>query len=136
MTLSMSIPRDLNAVADVCAALRPLYADRLDEGGRAAVELGVTEILNNVVEHGFGMDDADARIRVRGRACAGGVLLAVDVPGRAITLPPVREPDFSAGMLDQQERGRGLWLIEQCFSGVRYSRRAGRNRVLAWRESG
>lgn len=133
MVISTTIPRSFTAVPDAFAALRPLCEKaEMDAGAQALMELGLAEILNNIVEHGYGSADGST-IRVRGRQSDRGVVVVIDVAGEPVELPSAKAHAPHLPITEQAERGRGLWLIEQCFSAVAYYRRGDSNRVFAYR---
>ena len=116
-----------SGIAEVMARLR---ACGLPEGTAGDVELALTEVVNNVVEHGYA--GGDGRVRVEGRIGSEGLELRVSDTGRPLPgerIPPAGRIDPEATRANLPEGGFGWALIHQLADAVRYERRGTWNTV-------
>ena len=89
------------------------------------VELGLQEALVNAVRHGNGCDSGKC-LRVRRILTPHWLVWQIQDEGAGLPI------EARAGQLPQRldaARGRGLFLIQQCFDDVRWSRRGNRLQV-------
>ncbi len=89
------------------------------------VELGLQEALVNAVRHGNG-GDSGKWLRVRRILTPHWLVWQIQDEGDGLPI------EARAGYLPQRldaARGRGLFLIQQCFDDVRWSRRGNRLQV-------
>ncbi|BAQ70402.1 putative anti-sigma factor [Rhodovulum sulfidophilum] len=93
------------------------------------IRLGLTEIINNIVEHASNGQD-DARFSLRILKLESGLFLCLSYAGPAF-VPPPDALDAEKVLASERTRGRGLWLISQCFTQVRYRDRGLTQRVIA-----
>lgn len=117
----LTLPRSADAPALLWTAIgseAPLTG--ADDETRFRVELALTEVLTNILRHSGGR--APIRVRWRVGCCSLDVLLVAD--GVA----------FDMGRADAHlptellaEGGRGLFLIRECVSRLRYRRWRGWN---------
>lgn len=107
---------------------------------RDAVELGASEILSNIVRHGY--QGSAGPIRIRWSAQPARIQLCVCDTGRPI---PQRSFEDAASTVfdfentsigDLPEGGLGLALAQRSFHEMRYRSRAGVNRLVAVRRIG
>ena len=99
--------------------LRELAASRLSGEALDSFEIAVIEALTNIVRHGYG--DAPGRM-IDVRAEFEGEHLVVELRDTGIAVP---EGAFDAPsgldiFDDESEHGRGIGLILQCTTAVRY----------------
>ncbi|ARC87669.1 ATP-binding protein [Rhodovulum sp. MB263] len=93
------------------------------------LRLGMTEIINNIVEHAS-TGREDARFSLRVLKLDGRLFLCLSHEGPAfVPSPEAMDPDKV--LASERTRGRGLWLISQCFTEVRYRDRGLTQRIIA-----
>jgi serine/threonine-protein kinase RsbW len=124
-SLELTAPADpavVDAVQDGLAALWERCPD-LPPGVALRFELGLVEILGNVVEHAFDPDHPGRALRVVVRVEDGTVHgeLADNGEPAAVDLSAVTMPDADA------ESGRGLALALASLDALDYQRRGGTN---------
>jgi len=111
-----------------CGALAPV----LNDMDLIKVQIGLVEAANNVVKHAC-RESADHTLRLSCTVSGGVVTLVLeddgfpptlDLNGRAAASGDGPVPDGMA------ESGRGLWLMRQCFSAIRFESGNGVNRVF------
>lgn len=131
----LALDTRLADVGPAAQRLRDLLPDWLGANERDAIELAVTEVLSNIVRHGYGGDAPDKiRVRVLERPAA----LEIDVWDKGRPIPPgmleaadatttfAFDPTDLAAL---PEGGMGLALIKSAFHDVRYGSRGGVNRL-------
>ncbi|MGY3439016.1 MULTISPECIES: ATP-binding protein [unclassified Marinovum] len=96
----------------------------------ARVELVLAEVLNNVVEHGYGCSGGPIHLELR--LVAGDVTCIVTdsgapLPGR--TLPQGLPVKLDCAREDLPEGGFGWRLIHQLTNSLDYNRNDGRNQL-------
>lgn len=101
----------------------------LTEDDLGSVELVMAEVLNNVVEHAYGMRDG-GQIEIRGRK--GDTWLRFDVLDDGESMPDLQVPasheaDLTVPVDDLPEGGFGWFLIRQMTDELTYQRKDGRN---------
>ena len=101
--------------------LEPVECDQIT--GRA--QLGLQEALVNAVRHGNAGDTSKC-LRVRRILTPNWLVWQIQDEGQG--LPPALRQAELPERLDAA-RGRGLFLIQQCFDDVRWSRRGNRLQV-------
>ncbi|MGC6483318.1 MAG: ATP-binding protein [Synechococcus sp.] len=89
------------------------------------VELGLQEALVNAVRHGNG-GDCGKSLRVRRILTPHWLVWQIQDEGAGL---PVAARDGHLPQRPDAARGRGLFLIHQCFDDVRWSRRGNRLQV-------
>ncbi len=102
-----------------------------DESARAAAELLLAEVLNNVVEHA-GASESPCAIRIAAMPKGGSVEFVVTDDGRAMPggrLPEESLPSLSTRPAVLPEGGFGWPLIRSLATEIHYSRDAGRNEL-------
>lgn len=114
--------------AEVRAALasinRFLAANGTATADRATAEIVVAELLNNIVEHAYGEDDA-GQILLEAGFCAGTLCVQVTDHGGAMpgeTLPQGAPPDISGPVDTLPEGGFGWFLLRSLTQNLRYTR--------------
>ena len=129
--LRLEIPSAVDRVAGLCAAVRALVSTL--GGGEAdadAVELGLAEVLNNIIEHGYRGEPGHA---IQVDVWVEGTVLWVQVSdaGRAMPEALLRDaamPDFDPGDVGAlPEGGFGLGLLVAIADDIRYHSEEGRN---------
>jgi anti-sigma regulatory factor (Ser/Thr protein kinase) len=117
----LSLPRGAEAPALLWSAIE-VVAPLAGAGAelRFRVELALTEVLTNILRHSGGQ----APIRVRHRASPDRLDVLIVSDGVAFDMSRA-DATLPAELL--AEGGRGLFLIRECVSGLRYRRHAGWN---------
>ena len=124
---------NLQAALAVLERINSQLARLGSEEDRSAMELGLAEVLTNIVRHGYGGEPG--RIRVRWSAEPQAIRMWVcdlgrPIPPGSIELAASTVFDFdTTGVPDLPERGLGLALVHRVFHGVRYRSRGGVNRL-------
>lgn len=119
------IPATLDDVSRLCAELNALAIDRGGVEWAAEIDLGLTEVLTNVVRHGYG-DDSRGHIALRCTAEDARWLLSVLDQGSPIPADLLAQADGSVFDFDPEdldsipEGGMGLALIRGCFDELDY----------------
>lgn len=121
----LNLRADADAIATAVAAVLACCQDwALPEEALFQVELGLTEALNNIVQHACsGLDQPIISIVLD----YDGQSLNVHLrdPGNAMSAIPDRNlPDVL------EEGGRGWFIIYACFDKVVYTRHADENHLL------
>lgn len=129
MDVRIQIQSQYSDVATIIHEIMPLLTDFASEEGMSKVIIGLHEVLHNIIEHGYG-GKTDQVIRLWGRRKGRYAVLVIEDEGRPHPRLPRPEPETITSLEDMAERGRGLWLISQCFARVRYRHLAGRNQTL------
>jgi anti-sigma regulatory factor (Ser/Thr protein kinase) len=129
MDVRIQIQSRYSDVATIVQGVMPLLEDFASEEGVSKVVIGLHEVLHNIMEHGYD-GRTDQAIRVWGRRKGRYVVLVIEDDGRPHPRLPRPEPEVICSLEDMAERGRGLWLISQCFTRVRYRHLKGRNQTL------
>jgi serine/threonine-protein kinase RsbW len=133
--IQLSIESRLDQVCLLRTAVRAIAAELgFDESSCLEIQLGVTEAVNNVIEHAYhghpgcrvaldidtGPDFLDLRIT------DDGAPLPLDYLTKCLGEPsPFPEP----GDAEQSDRRRGLWIIRQIMDSVRFDRKDGKNHL-------
>ena len=117
-------------VPTLMAAVRPLL-DACGEESRAKAEIGIHEIVHNIIEHGY---EKSPQGRIHLRAGFQDDLAWIELmdegkphPGYSAASPPPVD-----NLLAMEVRGRGLWLIQQCFERITYTRAETQNRTVLY----
>ena len=127
-------------LADASAGVEPLMAElarQAPESDCEAVELGVAEIVSNIVRHGYG--GRPGPIRIAWSVSATHVVLRVCDCGKPIPSGMLEEArntalDFGeTGLRDLPEGGLGLAFVNRMFHHLKYRSRANVNRLVASR---
>ena len=106
------------------------HLDLTDED-HASVELVLAEVLNNIVEHGYG-DDQPGMIELRVVHSAEGLFCTAIDDGQAMpgNRPPMTDPPSpDVPMMAMAEGGFGWFLIRELSRDLTYRRDAGRNEL-------
>ncbi|MDT8306216.1 MAG: ATP-binding protein [Anaerolineae bacterium] len=119
-TITVSIPaafQYLNVVGEAIRALleRAVEADRKDEFVNS-VELAVHETCTNIVKHAYDSDGGRIVVALTLADNPRRVVADTYDTGRSFDLLDVQEPDLDA----VQERGYGLFLIQNLVDDVSY----------------
>ncbi len=111
----------------VAAAAR---AAGLDEQGVHHCQLSVDEVCANIIEHGYGGEDAACDISVVCRARAAGCL-AITISDSAPPFDPVSfsGPDVAGGPAQRPPGGWGVLFVKQLMDEVSYQYEQGRNHL-------
>lgn len=119
------IPATLDEVSRLCAELNVLAIDRCGVEWAAEIDLGLTEVLTNVVRHGYG-DDNCGRIALSCTVEDAHWLLSVLDQGSPIPADLLAQADGSVFDFDPKDLdsipkgGMGLALIRSCFDALDY----------------
>ncbi len=119
------IPATLEEVSRICAELNALAIARGGVEWAAEIDLGLTEVLTNVVRHGYG-ETGTGHIGLRCTADAGRWLLSALDQGSPIPTDLLAQADGSVFDFDPDdldnipEGGMGLALIRGCFDDLDY----------------
>jgi len=120
---SIAETRRLHAWLDqVFAAASP--TDRLEN----AIRLCLEEAVMNVIAHGYATKAGEIEVvllREPGGYCAQVTDTAPPFDPVAAPLPPTSRPSLQAGPIG----GRGLGLMRQFATSIRYERTGGKNRL-------
>ncbi|MEY4908853.1 MAG: Anti-sigma factor [Pseudomonadota bacterium] len=123
--LDADIPATLDEVSRLCAELNLLANARGGVTWAAEIDLGMTEVLTNVVRHGYG-DTGHGRITLTCRTTAVQWHLSVHDRGSPIPTDLLAQADGSVFDFDPDdldnipEGGMGLALIRGCFDQLDY----------------
>jgi serine/threonine-protein kinase RsbW len=124
--LDADIPATLDDVSRLCAELNALAIARGGVTWAAEIDLGMTEVLTNVVRHGYG-DNGRGRIAMTCQATAAQWHLSVHDQGSPIPTDLLAQADGSVFDFDPDdldnipEGGMGLALIRGCFDQLDYA---------------
>jgi serine/threonine-protein kinase RsbW len=119
------IPATLDEVSRLCAELNTLAIDCGGVTWAAEIDLGLTEVLTNVVRHGYG-ETGLGRIVLTCQAQETQWCLCVLDQGRPIPADLLAQADGSVFDFDPDdldnipEGGMGLALIRGCFDQLDY----------------
>jgi serine/threonine-protein kinase RsbW len=119
------IPATLEEVSRICAELNALAIARGGVEWAAEIDLGLTEVLTNVVRHGYG-ETGSGHIGLRCTTEARRWLLSVLDQGSPIPTDLLAQADGSVFDFDPDdldnipEGGMGLALIRGCFDDLDY----------------
>lgn len=120
----LTLAADADAIAVAVAAVLDHCRDwTVPEDALFQIELGLTEALNNIVQHACTAPSQPTvliALRYNGRTLD----LTLSDPGTAMTTPPA--PDLPAAL---DEGGRGWFIIYACFDEVIYTRHAAENHL-------
>lgn len=124
----------LDEVAWVTEAVRGLIPLRLPEEDSYAIELGIAEVLTNIVQHGY-LGQKDGSITVNWKEYMNR--LEVNISDRGLPIPSgllkreARNPfDFDLNNIQElSENGFGLMLVKTVFDRVDYQSSEGVNRM-------
>lgn len=99
-----------------------------------AMEIALTEALNNVTEHGYG-DGAVGAIELAIWRSAAGYRVRILDHGRPYpggVIPSANHQDLDGAMQDLPEGGFGWMLIHELTQRLDYVRRGGKNHLHLW----
>ena len=115
-------------VPTLVAAVRPLL-DACGKENRAKAEIGLHEIVHNIIEHGYGKSPQGC-IHLRAGFLTDLAWIELVDEGKPHPGYSAASPSPVDDLLAMEERGRGLWLIQECFYKVTYTRAETRNRTV------
>jgi anti-sigma regulatory factor (Ser/Thr protein kinase) len=119
--IELSLPRCAEAPAQLWASIATLQpVQAASDEDRFRVELVLTEVLTNILRHSGGAEPI--QVRARGLDHRLQVLIVSD--GVAFDMSRA-DAQLPAELL--AEGGRGLFLIRECSSAMRYRRQRGWN---------
>jgi serine/threonine-protein kinase RsbW len=133
-SISLSIDADLDKVSLIARAVRALCAEILHPDDVDAVELGLVEAINNVIEHGYhGQPGKNVQVRV-GLQSDQVVIEIVDhappMPADLLQSPTSDPFGFDENSIEGiPEGGMGLALIRMNMDEVEYFSSEGENRL-------
>ena len=94
------------------------------------LELGLEEILINIINHAYKESGIDGEIEITCRLTDSQTLIVeIKDSGKPFDIFSVHEPDLNAGIEDRQVGGLGIFLVKQLMDEVRYSREQDRNKL-------
>jgi anti-sigma regulatory factor (Ser/Thr protein kinase) len=126
MVITFEIESRLDQVRLIRAGLNGVLEHlRVTEPDIMSMELAVTEVVNNCVEHGYAggqQDTVKVKVEVRGE------LVRVDVIDSAPAFPPEARHRLEKALADPNDldaadnewpvRGRGLWIVKQIVDSI------------------
>lgn len=124
----------LDEVAWVTEALKGLIPTRLSEEDSYAIELGIAEVLTNIVEHGY-LGQSDGLITVDWKEYINRLEISVSDMGLSIPSSLLEQEISSVFHFDVNniqelsESGFGLALVKTIFDRVDYQHVDGVNRI-------
>jgi len=116
---------DLLAVRNVVLQILEDLADAaVQPRNMATFELVLAEVLNNVVEHAYGVGTCgDIRVLVADRGSVADVkVIDKGRPMPNLAVPEGNSPDIAVRTGDLPEGGFGWFIFQSCTAGVRYER--------------
>lgn len=133
--IQLSIESRLDQVLLLRTAVRAIAAELgFDESTCLEIQLGVTEAVNNVIEHAYN-SSPDRRVAVDLET--GPAFLELWITDDGLPLPldslqkclvdPSPLPESGEGELN--DRGRGLWIIRKTMDSVIFDRKDGQNQI-------
>lgn len=123
---------NISARAAICSMITQLVNAGLSRDNTAAVEIALTEAINNVVEHAY----ADGpRGKVHATCDLTDRQLSIEIrdtgrPFPDLQLPPGHPVDLGGQMSDLPEGGFGWFLIRELVSELGYRRQQGENILI------
>ncbi|MFV3130954.1 ATP-binding protein [Niveispirillum sp. KHB5.9] len=128
---SFSLPAHLDQVGRLTSWLRSITSTHLREDEFILLEIGIVEIVNNIIEHGFGQTPPgilDVTCELKGSQ----VTLRIIDTGEAIPDGlQERYDNLSEEASLDATSGRGLGIIKKCFKRVVFQHMGGHNNVTA-----
>jgi len=119
MRLSLTLRAKLEEIPPVVERVMGVVRSmQCSEGKEGEIQVSLSEALANAVEHGCGHDsDQEIQLCV---ACdeTRGMLLVVRDPGEGFDPSSIENPTIGQNIY--QERGRGIYLINQLMDDVHY----------------
>lgn len=126
----MSLPARLDEVERLTGWLRAITASVLQEDDFILLEIGVVELVNNIIEHAF--ENLSGSIEV---GCAlDGKRVTLNFSDAGLAMPDGIQERYDNATDDvalDATSGRGLGIIKRCFEQVRFYRADGLNRISA-----
>jgi serine/threonine-protein kinase RsbW len=125
----------LDDVSRLCADFRLLTASHFSEEVSGLMDLGLTEVLTNIVRHGY-EGPTDDRLIVTCHDCSTYWEIEVTDMGRAIPAGNMANADGSVFDFDPMnidsipEGGMGLSLIKALFDSLSYKSADGKNVMI------
>jgi anti-sigma regulatory factor (Ser/Thr protein kinase) len=107
-------------------------AHRLSAAALHAVNLALDEIVTNIISYGFD-DTAEHAIVLRFSLEGDDWVAEVEDDGKPFNPLDVPEPNIAAPLEQQENHGRGIFLVRKVMDRVEYHRREDRN-VLTLRK--
>jgi serine/threonine-protein kinase RsbW len=133
--IQLTIESRLDQVCLLRTAVRAIAAELgFDESTCLAIQLGFTEAVNNVIEHAY-HSSPDRLVAVDVEGGPDFIELWITDDGTPLPLDALERclSDTSAfpesGDAEQEDRGRGLWIIRQTMDLVAFERKDGKNRL-------
>ena len=112
------VPSTLQLSQFVQTLLEPVSCDET----ASRIQLGLHEALVNAVKHG-NSGDPKKSLRVRRILTPNWMIWQIQDEGEGV---PLKSRQAALPTKIDSQRGRGLFLIHQCFDDVRWSRRGNR----------
>jgi anti-sigma regulatory factor (Ser/Thr protein kinase) len=131
--MSRSTIRIRNDFPEIARAARQiaemLSAHGLDTGFVRTVNLGLEEVVTNIIKYGFD-DEREHWIEVTLNTSATDLEIIVVDEGRPFDPLQHPEPDTTRPLDDREPGGLGISFFRQLFDELRYRREAGRNCLM------
>lgn len=130
--ISLSIGSRLDHVWSVRKVLAAIFENlHVNERDSLLIQLAITEIVNNIIEHGYGNKVGQVEISVH----LANSLLEVAVTDDGMPIPHEELNSLVTTALleptdEWPERGHGMAIVRRVMDDVRFSRMSGRNQVL------
>ena len=126
----MSLPARLDEVERLTAWLRTITSSILREDEFILLEIGVVELVNNIIEHAFQTTNGSLEV-----TCAfDGPRVTLHFSDAGTAMPDGIQKLYDNATDDvapDATSGRGLGIIKRCFEHVRFYRTDGLNRISA-----
>ncbi|MEE9426503.1 MAG: ATP-binding protein [Paracoccaceae bacterium] len=100
-------------------------------GSLANIEIVVTEVINNIIEHAY-LEDPDQPIEISAKAGSESVQFDLIDCGKCMPesqIPNGRQMDLTGAVCDLPEGGFGWHLIRSLAQNLNYTRDSGKNHL-------
>lgn len=133
MTISATItlPGKLDSLYSLISFVSSFAHEHGFSGGKIShIELGLEEILVNIINHAYKESGIDGAIEITCKFTDNQtIIIEIKDSGKPFDIFSVHEPDLNAGIEDRQIGGLGIFLVKQLMDEVRYSREQDRNKL-------
>jgi serine/threonine-protein kinase RsbW len=129
-SIQLEVPAQVKYLGTITACVRAAF-ERINcappgDQDRMAVELAVHEACANIIEHAYQGKTGKIRMTIDYLQDPCGLAIMLQDTGKAASLENVKEPNLDG----PQEKGYGLFLMQQLMDSVEYFPEDGNNR---WR---
>lgn len=115
---------ELEARAQIVALRDALSLANVDTGSLGAIEIALSEAINNIVEHAYmGQTDGQIELTCQIESARIDIFLrdfGKPMPNNAV--PPAKAPGVDVALCDLPEGGFGWFLIHQLATRLEYNR--------------